>query len=58
MYCGDASPEVARLPGGSAVKLIHICYAAVGFVIARWIFHRQALPVVDPVTRFRASGLL
>jgi hypothetical protein len=40
------------------VKLIHICYAAMGFAIARWIFNRQALPVSDPVSRFRASGLL
>jgi hypothetical protein len=27
-----------------------------GFAVARWIFKRQ--PVVDPVTRYRASGLL
>jgi hypothetical protein len=40
------------------VKLIHICYAAVGFAIARWIFNRHAVAVSDPVTRFRASGLL
>ncbi len=40
------------------MKVIHLCYAAIGFAVARWIFRRQALPVVDPVTRFRAKGLL
>ncbi|HVO61318.1 MAG TPA: hypothetical protein VMT53_10305 [Terriglobales bacterium] len=40
------------------MKLIHICYAAVGFAIARWIFNRHVVPVPDPVVRFRASGLL
>ena len=40
------------------MKVIHLCYAAIGFAVARWIFRRQALPVVEPVTRFRAKGLL
>jgi len=26
--------------------------------LARWIFQRQPVPVMDPVTRFRSSGLL
>ncbi len=38
------------------MKLMHVCYAALGFAVARWIFKRQA--VVDPVSRFRTSGLL
>jgi hypothetical protein len=35
---------------------MHVCYAALGFAVARWIFKRQ--PVVDPVPHFRSSGLL
>ena len=58
MYRGVASPEVRKTVWGSAVKLIHLCYAAVGFAIARWIFNRQPVPLSDPVSRFRASGLL
>jgi len=38
------------------MKLMHVCYAALGFAVARWIFKRQ--PVVDPVARLRMSGLL
>ena len=37
---------------------MYFCYAAVGFAVARWIFKREAVPVVDPVTRLRAKGLL
>ena len=40
------------------MKLIHLCYAALGFAVARWIFKRETTPVFDPVTRFRSSGLL
>jgi hypothetical protein len=40
------------------MKLLHLCYAALGFAVARWIFKRELLPVADPVTRFRSSGLL
>ncbi|HKU25363.1 MAG TPA: hypothetical protein VJQ54_07820 [Candidatus Sulfotelmatobacter sp.] len=41
------------------MKVIHLCYAAIGFAVARWLFKRQAVPVVvDPVTRFRSQGLL
>jgi hypothetical protein len=40
------------------MKLLHFCYAALGYAVARWIFKRQAVPVADPVTRFRSSGLL
>jgi hypothetical protein len=38
------------------MKIMHFCYAAVGFAVARWIFRRQ--PVADPVNRLRTSGLL
>jgi hypothetical protein len=38
------------------MKLVHLCYAALGFAVARWIFRREA--VLDPVARFRTSGLL
>jgi hypothetical protein len=40
------------------MRLVHLCYAALGFAVARWIFGREAVPVADPVTRFRSSGLL
>ena len=43
---------------GWAMKLVHVCYAAIGFAVARWIFKRQPVPVADPVARFRISGLL
>ena len=33
-------------------------YAALGFAVARWVFRREPVPVADPVTRFRISGLL
>jgi len=38
------------------MKVMHLCYAAIGFAVARWIFRRE--PVADPVTRFRTQGLL
>jgi hypothetical protein len=47
-----------RLDLGVSMRIMHFCYAAVGFAVARWIFRRQALPVADPVSRFRSSGLL
>ncbi len=40
------------------MRLMYVCYAAIGFAVARWIFKREAVRVVDPVTRFRAKGLL
>ena len=40
------------------VKWMHLCYVALGFAFAHWIFRRQLTPVVDPVARFRSSGLL
>jgi hypothetical protein len=44
------------LEQGVGMRLMHVCYAALGFAVARWIFHRK--PVVDPVVRFRVSGLM
>jgi hypothetical protein len=40
------------------MKLMNFCYVALGIAVARWIFKRQPVPVTDPVTRFRTSGLL
>lgn len=40
------------------MKLVHFCYVAFGFAVARWIFKREPLAMVDPVHRFRTSGLL
>jgi hypothetical protein len=55
------SPEGEKIgpEWGVSMKVIHLCYAAIGFAVARWFFKRQAIPVVvDPVTRFRSQGLL
>ena len=41
---------------GVDMRLMNVCYVALGFAVARWIFKRK--PVVDPVPRFRASGLM
>jgi hypothetical protein len=56
----EASPSgaVTHLFGGESMKLLHLCYAALGFAVARWIFKREPMPLADPVTRFRSSGLL
>jgi hypothetical protein len=43
---------------GGAMKIVYVCYAALGYAVARWIFQRQPMPVTDPVTRLRSSGLL
>jgi len=40
------------------MKRVYLCYAALGYAVARWVFRRQPVPVADPVTRFRSSGLL
>ena len=40
------------------MKVMHLCYAAIGFAVARWLFKRQAIPVADPVMQFRSQGLL
>jgi hypothetical protein len=40
------------------MRILYLCYAALGIAVARWIFRRQPLPVTDPVHRLRNSGLL
>ncbi len=40
------------------MKVLHVCFAALGFAVARWFFKREPLAVADPVARLRASGLL
>ena len=44
--------------GVHTMNLAHVLYAALGIVVARWIFKRQSVKLADPVTRLRASGLL
>jgi hypothetical protein len=39
------------------MKLWHLCYAALGIAVARWVFKRQSMPVGDPIARLRISGL-
>lgn len=39
------------------MKLFQLCYAALGYAVARWIFKRESLTVVAPIVRFRSSGL-
>ena len=52
--CGEES-ELLR---GGAMKFIHVCYAALGFAVARWLFRREPVAMADPVARLRVSGLL
>jgi hypothetical protein len=40
------------------MKILHVCYAALGFAVARWFFRRESMAVADPVARLRVSGLL
>jgi hypothetical protein len=40
------------------MKIWHLAYAALGIVVARWVFKRQPMTISDPITRFRTSGLL
>jgi hypothetical protein len=55
---GEALPDVwFRRKGGDFMKIWHLCYAALGIAVARWVFKRQAVPM-DPVNRLRSSGLL
>lgn len=43
---------------GVRMRFMYVCYAAIGFAVARWFFKREAVQVADPVTQFRAKGLL
>ena len=38
------------------MKIMQMCWATLGFLVARWIFRRET--VVDPVARLRSTGLL
>jgi len=40
------------------MRFMHLCYAAIGFAVARLIFRREPVSVTDPVTRLRSAGLL
>ena len=42
--------------GGLPMRMMHLCYAAIGGAVARWIFRRQGLAVADPVTHFQVAG--
>ena len=65
---GDKLVPVVRLPLwlgagrgchlGVTMKFIYVCYAALGFAVARWVFKREPMPAADPVSRLRTSGLL
>ena len=56
----SSSPEGEKIEPdwGMSMKVMHLCYAAIGFAVARWLFKRQAIPVADPVMQFRSQGLL
>ena len=57
---GEVPPLKVKRPAGLGgfMRMMYLCYAAIGFAVARWIFRREAVPVLDPVTRFRSQGLL
>ena len=59
-FASDPHPPLKVMAGfeigGVYMKLMHLCFAALGFAVARWVFRRQ--PVADPVSRLRSSGLL
>ena len=38
------SPSRVRR-GGGIMKMMHLCYAALGLAVARWIFKRQTMPI-------------
>src|SRR5207237_4366087 len=56
---GDDSPPASKsnnLVRGWAMRLLHLCYAALGFAIARWVFNRHVVAIADPVARFRSRS--
>lgn len=63
-YCTDRTFDVSplktewRIHRGVCMRMMHLCYAAIGFAVARWVFKRQRVALADPVVKFRASGLL
>jgi hypothetical protein len=40
------------------MRIWHLCYAALGIAVARWVYKRQLVPATDPIHRLRSSGLL
>ena len=58
MYLRSVAGERMTADRGLRMKLIYVCYAAVGFAVARWFFRREPVAVPDPVSRLRTSGLL
>ena len=46
------------VPSGGVMKFVYVCYAALGFAVARWVFKREPMPATDPIARLRTSGLL
>jgi len=54
---GSGCGRRMELPGVD-MKFFYICYAAVGYAVARWLFKREPKPGTDPVSRLRTSGLL
>jgi hypothetical protein len=55
LRCGRRGEGVLR---GCDMRFLYVCYAAVGYAVARWLFKREPTPVKDPVSRLRTSGLL
>jgi len=54
---GVVTPQCQFRRGERTMKIWHLCYAAVGIAVARWVFKRPAVQM-DPVNRLRSSGLL
>jgi hypothetical protein len=52
------SPQTEVRRGERSMKIWHLCYAALGIAVARWVFKRQPMAVTDPIARLRTSGLL
>ena len=50
--------QVSAATGVWVMKLVHIWYLAFGFAVARLLFKREPVPISDPVSRLRTSGLL
>jgi hypothetical protein len=51
------SPRSVPARGANVMRIWHLCYAALGIAVARWVFKRQSI-MADPVHRLRSSGLL
>ncbi len=51
------TPQGRFRRGERIMRIWHLCYAALGIAVARWVFKRQSI-TADPVHRLRSSGLL